>query len=106
MLAPARAVASIGQVTLGLCLCSITRDLSQPGCRRAAHAVHVYTNMANCYGFDHKGADLVFPAGSVEVVSRTESSKAALSCSGFCNLLASESNIFAFLGNSLVQNSY
>lgn len=47
-----------------------------------------------------------FPAGLVEAVSRAESSKAVQSCSGFFNLLASENSMFAFLGNSLVQNTY
>lgn len=66
----------------------------------------MYTNMANCYEFYHKGADFIFPAWQFEAVSRAESSKAKLSCSGFFNLLASENSIFAFLGNSLVQSIY
>lgn len=66
----------------------------------------MYTNMANCYEFYHKDADIIFPAGLIESVNRAESSKAKLDCSGFSNLLASENNIFAFLGNNLVQNTY
>lgn len=66
----------------------------------------MYTNMANCCEFYHKDADTIFPAGLVEAVSRAESSKAKLSCSGFLNLLASENSIFASFGNSLVQNTY
>lgn len=58
--------------------------------------------MANCYEFYHKDADLTFPTGLVEVVSRAESSKAALSCSGFFNLLTSENSIFAFFGKYTV----
>lgn len=45
----------------------------------AEDAVHAYTSMANCYEFYHKGADLIFITGLVEVVSRAQSSKAALS---------------------------
>lgn len=71
----------------------------------AENAMCMYTNMANCYEFYHKDADIIFPSGLVEAVSRVESSKAKLSCSGFFNLLASKNSIFAFLGNNLVQNT-
>lgn len=72
----------------------------------AEDAVHTYISIANHYEFYQKDADLIFPTGLVEVMSRAQSSKTALSCSGFFNLLASENNIFAFLGSSLVQNTY
>lgn len=54
----------------------------QPGLlqiRSAEGAVHIYASMANCYELYHNDADLIFITGLVEVVSRAQSSKAALS---------------------------
>lgn len=81
VLAPASAVASGGASRRG-CVCAASPDASArlaANQQSADDAVHIYTSMANCYRFYHINADLIFPTGLVEVVSRAQSSKTVLS---------------------------